>query len=668
MPTSLDIVNFDSASNASDYTLTVDVTARCNALQVYGPASGSVTFAGTAALLIHGNTWINSSGVSWAFTGPITLSSSSGGNQFSTNGNSLGSSVAVNGFGCGWVLGGALTTSSLINVIAGSFSTNGYAVSASALSSSTYNPRSISLFSSAVALSQGSTSLHFGTSTPGNLSFDAGTSTLTIGQNLNAFYGNGKTFYNVTFSNGAANTTATIYGANTFNALSTANQTVTGVRTFKFAADQTIGSLLIGSSTNATTRFFFQSDTIGAQRTLTCSSVSALSDVDFQDISIAGAAAPVSGTRLGDVKGNSGITFDPPKTVYWGSAGGGNWGGSGWSTSVGGGATLANFPLAQDTAVFPAGAYPTSGQTVTLNSAYNIGSIDMSARTSDAMTLATGSITPIICGNWINGTGTTLTGTGTLTFAGRGSQTITSAGKTFTQPLTINTPNGSVTLQDAFTGTNTGVNTINLFAGTFDANGYNVTVTSFGGSVTTARTAAIGSGTWTLTGIGSQTWNFSTSTNLTVTGTGTISLINASAKTFAGGGISYSDITLNQGGAGALTITGNNTFKDITNSYSSAGATTIAFGTTLQYLAGFSASGSSGKLLSLTGSSTVTPATLVYTGSGVASNSSYLSVTNVRVAGGTNAWTANNSVNNASLGWIFTAAAAMATGLFLFFF
>jgi hypothetical protein len=34
-----------------------------------------------------------------------------------------------------------------------------------------------------------------------------------------------------------------------------------------------------------------------------------MSDVDFRDITIAGAAAPLTGTRLGNCKGNSGITF-----------------------------------------------------------------------------------------------------------------------------------------------------------------------------------------------------------------------------------------------------------------------------------------------------------------------------------------------------------------------
>jgi hypothetical protein len=74
----------------------------------------------------------------------------------------------------------------------------------------------------------------------------------------------------------------------------------------------------------------------------------------------------------------------------------------------------------------------------TINADYNIGTIDMSARTTNTMTLACSH--PSIYGNWINGTGVTLSGTGTLTFAGRGSQTITSAGRTFTQSFTIDTP------------------------------------------------------------------------------------------------------------------------------------------------------------------------------------------------------------------------------------
>jgi hypothetical protein len=52
--------------------------------------------------------------------------------------------------------------------------------------------------------------------------------------------------------------------------------------------------------------------------------------------------------------------------------------------------------------------------------------------------------------------------------------------------------------------------------------------------------------------------------NLTVTGTGTISLISASNKNFIGGGIQTYP-TLNQGGTGALRVLGSNKFANITN-------------------------------------------------------------------------------------------------------
>lgn len=294
----------------------------------------------------------------------------------------------------------------------------------------------------------------------------------------------------------------------------------------------------------------------------------------------------------------------------------------------------------------------------------------MSARTSNTMTLATGTTTPTIYGNWINGTGTTLTGTGNMTFSGRGAQTITSAGKTFTQQITINSPSGSVTLQDAFSASGAA---LNLTSGTFDAATYNVSLTNAGGqfniSGSTTRTAAVGSGTWTILGSGSA-WLATTSTNLTVTGTGTISLTSASAKTFAGGSVAYTNITLDQGGAGALTITGNNTFKDITNSYKATGATNITLGTTTQRVSQFTAAGEAGRVLTVQGTSASSPATLILTGA-TKPNVDYLTITGVRAYSLDTTWYAGtNSTNNGSLGWYFEAAPAVvtATGNFLFFF
>jgi hypothetical protein len=329
-----------------------------------------------------------------------------------------------------------------------------------------------------------------------------------------------------------------------------------------------------------------------------------------------------------------------------------------------GGAAANNFPLAQDTAVFQADtATLANASTITVNANYNIGTIDMSQRTATGptatMTLATGSTTPRIYGNWINGTGTTLSGTGQMTFAGRTTQQITSVGKSFTQGITINTPGGSVTLQDALALNGN----FSHLAGTFDAATYNFISSSTGSlaiasSGASTRTLAFGSGTWTSAGQGNPAISIVTA-GLTITGTGTISLTGTGAKTFAGGGANYSGITLNQGGAGTLTITGNNTFKNITNTYSATGATTIALGNTTQKLTSpMTATGTMGKVLTLSGSSAASPATLIYTGAGVATSSvDYLNISNIRGYDLVGEWYAGaNSTNSGGLGWIYTAA------------
>jgi hypothetical protein len=508
-----------------------------------------------------------------------------------------------------------------------------YNLSVSFLISAVNNSRTIDLGSSTVTVSGNGTTSGFGSTETqrANLTFIAGTSQINYTSSIPEITGNNQSFYNVAFTSTSAGT-VTINGANSFNNLSFTGITSAGLKNISVTANQTItGTFTCSAGTNATMRHFVRSDTLGTTRTLTCAAVS-LTDVDFRDITIAGAASPATGTRLGDCKGNSGITFTAAANKYWNLAAGGNWGGAiGWATSSGGTPAINNFPLAQDTCFFEATGL-NSGATVTINTAYNIGTIDMSARTTNTMTLATGSTTPAIYGNWVNGTGTTLTGTGAMTFAGRGSQTVTSAGKTFTQAFTIDTPGGSVTLQDAFSVNPNAISF--LESGTFNANGFNVTFSGSNGcfqsTSTKTRTIAIGSGTWALAGAASNPWANTNSTNLTVTGTGTISLTSASAKTFAGGSASYSGITLNQGGAGTLTITGNNTFANITNTYKATGVTTINFGTTTQTVGNFTAAGEAGRLLTLTGTSASSPCTLVHSGTGTAANVDYLVITGVR--------------------------------------
>jgi len=161
-------------------------------------------------------------------------------------------------------------------------------------------------------------------------------------------------------------------------------------------------------------------------------------------------------------------------------------------------------------------------------------------------------------GNLTLSSGMTLSvGTDTLNFAATsGTQTITSNGKTIDNPVTKSGA-GAMKLQDALTlgATRSFTHT----AGTLDLNSKTLTVGSFSSTGTVARDIKFSAGglivdlgTWTASG-----------SNLTTSGMGSISMTSSSAKNFDGGGFSYP--TLNQGGAGDLTITGANRFKDMTN-------------------------------------------------------------------------------------------------------
>lgn len=216
-------------------------------------------------------------------------------------------------------------------------------------------------------------------------------------------------------------------------------------------------------------------------------------------------------------------------------------------------------------------------------------------------------------GSFNVGSTATFTGNAQLNFrATSGTWSITSNGRTLDFPLAFNGVGGTWQLQDALTlGASRG---ITFIGGTFNANNYNVTIGGMDSNFSSVRTLALGSGTWTVAGTGASAWTFATSTNATITGTATISMTSASAKTFAGGNLTWP--TLNQGGAGALTLSGNNTFTDITSTQTATGPCAITFtaGST-QSVSNFTASGTAIGQLTL-GSTTTSPYNLVKLGGG----------------------------------------------------
>jgi len=674
VPTASDNVFFDANSNVGTgaFTVTMANSPRvCNDFTASG-LDGTMTLAGASiGLTVSGSLTFQATNFSRTYTGVTTFNATTTGKTVTTNGVAFGANVTFDGVGGGWTLGSALTNSFALIVTNGTFDTSSsgnYAVTVSNFSSSNSNARTINLNASTISTS----SLNFwSTSNSTNLTLNAGTSTISSSNTIPNFEGGGKTYYNVSFTSTAL-ASPSITGANTFNNLSITGRTTVGIGVLSISADQTInGTFTVSAGTASAYRIAVFSNTFNTTRTLTCAAVS-LTDTDFRDITIAGAASPASGTRIGNAKGNSGITFTTAKTVFYRQTGSANWAATGsgsWSATSGGSADATMFPLPQDTAVFPAATYPASGSTTTINGAFFIGTIDMSLRTSNTMTLANGTNACSIFGNWINGSGITLSGTGLLFFYGQTTQQITSSAKTFTQPITINSVGGSVTLQDALI-TGTGVATT-LTNGTLDLNGFTYTVGTSFTTATGTKNLTFNGGTLVCPAATTTAFNNAVPTGFTTTagtGIGTISMTAATAKTFVGGGSTF-NCTLNQGGAGTLTITGSNTFSNITNTYKVTGATSILFtaGTTSTFT-DWNASGESTRLLTI-GSVTAASHTLSKASGTVSSD--FLSISRSTATGGAGWYAGANSTDGGNnSGWIFTAppAPSAGNGNFLVFF
>ena len=271
-----------------------------------------------------------------------------------------------------------------------------------------------------------------------------------------------------------------------------------------------------------------------------------------------------------------------------------------------------------------------------------------------------------IYGNWINGTGITLAGNGLIYFLGRTTQQITSAGKSFSQPIEILSPSGTVQLQDAMSLSN--LRAMTLTSGTLDLNGQTLTVGTSFTTATGTKNLTFNGGTLACPAATTTAFNNAAPTGFTTTagtGTGTISMTAATAKTFVGGGSTF-NCTLNQGGAGALTVTGSNTFSNITNTVQPASILFTA-GTTSTF-SNFSLSGTAGNLITI-GSVTAASHTLSKASGTVSAD--FLSISQSTATGGAAWYAGANSTNGGNnSGWIFTAppAPSAGNGNFLMFF
>ena len=548
-PCALDDVVFNSASNATGYTVTINSGAVCRDLTIAGPASGNVTVAGSGTLGVFGSLTLPATGITRTYSGFITFRATTTGKTITTNGVTLASTIAFNGVGGGWTLQDALTANE-IQMVNGALDTNGKTVTISG----SFNTQTAGI-SSSITLGASTISCTF-LGLQSTTTVNAGTSSITLtttSPQLGTSIGNGftgVTFYNVTI-NPAGGSQVSIFGANTFNSLTFGAAPAAQLVPITFYGNQTVTGTLTIAGSGAINRYMLLSDTIGTARTLTVGTVAALTDVDFRDITVAGASSPWSGTRLGDCGGNTNITFGAGATKYWNLPAGGAWTAAAWATTSGGTADVLNFPLAQDTAIIENTGLNTSASITGFNG-FNLKTLDCSTR-SNAATLS--GTTCRIYDDFTLSTSMTVTGLSVL-FEGRTTQTITSAGRTL-GAITVNNSGSNATLADAYNGTS-----ITLTSGTFNTANQNVTLSGSLSATANAlnKTFTFGSSTISCTGFFNSSVGV---TNLTINaGTSSITLTNASIG-FVDLSHTYYNVTF-AASAGTQIIYGANTFNNVT--------------------------------------------------------------------------------------------------------
>lgn len=568
VPLASDDVFFDAASGAVTITaaVTVDVCRSLNCSGFTGtfsiPAGVTVQIgdatagASSVALLLSAGMTLT---LGSPTTSQITFRSTSATVQTITSNGKTMPTFTINGAGSSYQLADANTVAvtSTVALTSGTFNTNGQTCSWGFFASTAAVTRVLTLGASSITVTGAGNAWNFNGAT--NFTVNPGTSTITFTGVLGTIIGPTLTLNNVVM-NASGNPVINVVS------LTCANFTRNGTAV-KTDGMTLVGSLVVTSSLtlsgqSTTNRLIVQSNTMGATRTITSAVGPSISNVDFQDIAGAGAAAPLTGTSLGDALGNSGITFDTPATQTWQGTTGGNWSTAAkWTSRV---------PLPQDNVMinnaFSAsqtvvGDMPRLGKDIDwtgVTGSPTWGSVAANSAIYGSLTLATG------MAQWT-------IGAAGPSMQGRSSHTLTFAGKVGQVVFNINSFGGTYAMQDDLVDLNTA---FNLILGTLDANGHNVTASSSNTALLSCAGAGIcmlkmGSGTWTFasTSTTNAFWNVANPNMTVVPGTSTIvvSAAAGAARTFIGGGKTYNNLTYNVAGSvSPLVITGANVFNTLT--------------------------------------------------------------------------------------------------------
>lgn len=622
--------------NVSTSWLTLDCTGYTSTLT--HAAAVNLTIAGIKFLLVAGMTYTlgstTTSALLFTASTAVTVSITCGGKTLGnvTTASGLTSSSAT--YSCA----DANTVGAAANLQhnAGTFTTNNQTCSWGTLNSSNANTRTITLGTSTVTITGTAVSWNIATAT--GLTLNATTSTLNfnVGASAPTFQMGSKTYGTVILSSWASQASITTFTATTFTITGQANKT----SFLTLAGNVTVTGTLSLNANSTLNALFIQSNVLGTSRTFTAATLVASGRVDFSDVTGAGAATWTTGAsgaaQFGDCGGNGGITMTTPATQTWSGTAGGNFSANAWSGRV---------PLPQDTAVL-ASAFVGS-PSVALDMP-RIGSIDFTGATGTpnwTMSLAGGAT--------IYGSVTMITGmtrgsfVASIIFGGRGNYTLTCAGKLWTG-TTYSAPGGTMTLQDAYSA---GTSTLSITNGNWIFNNQSSSCGVIQSTGTATRGLTLGTSTVTLTSTGTV-WNM-VATGLTLSAASSTIImtdVSATAKTFAGAGLTHGNLTITAGGTGSITFTGANSFGTITCTGGSKSLILPASTTTT--VANFNCTGTAGNLVALTSSSPGTQFTLSCPN---IVSCDYLSVTDSTAAGVTPFYAGSHGTVTTSTNWQATA-------------
>ncbi|MGJ5817054.1 beta strand repeat-containing protein [Paludibaculum fermentans] len=646
VPTASDDVFLDGSSGAG--TVTLSASSVCRDLTCTG-FTGTLSHPAATSLVISGSLTM-AAGMTYslgsASTSSVSFNATSTGKTFTSAGKVFGNMTFL-GTG-GWTLqDDLLVTGGSITLTAGTFDTNNRSVTASGFASNNSNTRTLSLGSSAIALTGTSP---WSTATNNNLTVSTNTATVTCSASgANIVCGSSKNWNGLSLViTGSASPGLNAPGCTFANI----TRTGTAAKTdgFTLTGDITVTGTLTLTGNSVLNRLFVSSSATGSTRTITNTGATmAWSNVDLQDIALTTAydASAITGL-CGDVGGNSNITFTTPATQTWSGTASGTWSSNAWTSRV---------PLPQDNVVV-ASAFTPAGRVITVDVPRMGANVDFTGTTgTPALTFTAGVI------SCVNGSLTLVSAMSvanintTLQFYGRGSYNLTTAGLQISPTVTLNAPGGTLSLQDALSCGRS----LNVNSGTFTTNDYSVLVlTAMNIASSGAAICNLGASTVTLSGTGTI-WN-AQSNGILNAGTSNIVLSNTTttAKSFTNSGVkTYSTVTFS---GDNITVNNANTCTIGTLAVSNAGLTNglkLTSGQTIA-VANVTSNGSAGSLAKLSTTTAGTAATLTSSASQIAED--YMSLQDIAAAG-TAAWYAGSHSTDVSgnTGWLWSDPASGTT-------